>query len=62
MSETHARWMKIALLEAQKAYKIGLRKKPWVKTSLAPGSKVVTDYLVKSGTQKYLNHLDSLLN
>ena len=44
-------------LLAQKAYKLGLRKKPWVKTSLAPGSKVVTDYLVKSGTQKYLNHL-----
>ena len=44
-------------LLAQKAYKLGLRKKPWVKTSLAPGSKVVTDYLVKSGTQKYLDYL-----
>ena len=44
-------------LLAKKAYKLGLRKKPWVKTSLAPGSKVVTDYLVKSGTQKYLNYL-----
>ena len=42
---------------AKKAYKLGLRTKPWVKTSLAPGSKVVTDYLVKSGTQKYLDHL-----
>ena len=42
---------------AKKAYNLGLRSKPWVKTSLAPGSKVVTDYLVKSGTQKYLNHL-----
>ena len=42
---------------AKKAYNLGLRTKPWVKTSLAPGSKVVTDYLVKSGTQKYLNHL-----
>ena len=44
-------------LLAQKAYKLGLRKKPWVKTSLAPGSKVVTDYLIKSGTQKYLDYL-----
>ena len=44
-------------LLAQKAYKLGLRKKPWVKTSLAPGSKVVMDYLVKSGTQKYLDYL-----
>ena len=42
---------------AKKAYKLGLRTKPWVKTSLAPGSKVVTDYLVKSGTQRYLDHL-----
>ena len=42
---------------AKKAYNLGLRTKPWVKTSLAPGSKVVTDYLIKSGTQKYLNYL-----
>ena len=35
----------------------GLRVKPWVKTSLAPGSKVVSDYLRKSGLQK---HLDAL--
>ena len=42
---------------AKKAYTLGLRTKPWVKTSLAPGSKVVTDYLIKSGTQKYLDHL-----
>ena len=42
---------------AKKAYDLGLRTKPWVKTSLAPGSKVVTDYLIKSGTQKYLDHL-----
>ena len=42
---------------AKKAYNLGLRTKPWVKTSLAPGSKVVTDYLIKSGTQKYLDHL-----
>ncbi len=32
---------------AQKAIKMGLKSKPWVKTSLAPGSKVVTDYLMK---------------
>ena len=42
---------------AKKAYNLGLRTKPWVKTSLAPGSKVVTDYLIKSGTQKYLDNL-----
>ena len=36
---------------AKKAYNLGLRTKPWVKTSLAPGSKVVTDYLINSGTQ-----------
>ncbi|MGB5565610.1 MAG: aconitate hydratase AcnA, partial [Acidimicrobiia bacterium] len=36
-------------LVARKANERGLTRKPWVKTSLAPGSKVVTDYLVKSG-------------
>ncbi|HVD99906.1 MAG TPA: aconitate hydratase AcnA [Cytophagaceae bacterium] len=36
-------------LIAQKALKKGLKVKPWVKTSLAPGSKVVTDYLQESG-------------
>ncbi len=36
-------------LVAKKARKFGLNVKPWVKTSLAPGSKVVTDYLMKSG-------------
>ena len=36
-------------LVAQKARALGLNRKPWVKTSLAPGSKVVTDYLTKSG-------------
>ena len=44
-------------LLAQKAIKLGLKTKPWVKTSLAPGSKIVTDYLSKSGLQKYLDLL-----
>jgi aconitate hydratase len=37
--------------------KLGLETKPWVKTSLAPGSKVVTDYLAESGLQKPLDKL-----
>jgi aconitate hydratase len=44
-------------LVAKKALALGLNRKPWVKTSLAPGSKVVTDYLVKSGLQPYLDEL-----
>lgn len=44
-------------LVAKKAHERGLKVKPWVKTSLAPGSKVVTDYLVESGLQ---THLDAL--
>ena len=44
-------------LVAKKANERGLKPKPWVKTSLAPGSQVVTDYLVKSGLQE---HLDAL--
>ncbi len=44
-------------LLAKKAVELGLMKKPWVKTSLAPGSKVVTEYLKKSGLDQYLNHL-----
>ncbi len=44
-------------LLAKKAVELGLKTKPWVKTSLAPGSKVVTDYLEKSGLNKYLDHL-----
>ena len=44
-------------LVAQKAVAKGLRVKPWVKTSLAPGSKVVTDYLVKAGLQDPLDEL-----
>ncbi|WP_448658950.1 aconitate hydratase AcnA [Sphingomonas sp. CJ99] len=44
-------------LVAQKANALGLKPKPWVKTSLAPGSQVVTDYLVKSGLQADLDAL-----
>ncbi|CAA9519156.1 MAG: Aconitate hydratase [uncultured Sphingomonas sp.] len=42
-------------LVARKAREKGLTRKPWVKTSLAPGSQVVTDYLVKSGLQADLD-------
>jgi aconitate hydratase len=44
-------------LLARNAVKRGLKAKPWVKTSLAPGSQVVTDYLAKSGLQKDLDKL-----
>ncbi len=44
-------------LLAKKAIEKGLKTKPWVKTSLAPGSQVVTDYLTKSGLDKYLDDL-----
>ncbi len=44
-------------LLAKKAIDRGLKIKPWVKTSLAPGSKVVTDYLEKAGLNKYLDEL-----
>jgi aconitate hydratase len=44
-------------LVAKKAVEKGLTAKPWVKTSLAPGSQVVTDYLDKSGLQKDLDAL-----
>ncbi|EEF38199.1 aconitate hydratase, cytoplasmic [Ricinus communis] len=42
-------------LVAKKACELGLQVKPWIKTSLAPGSGVVTKYLLQSGLQKYLN-------
>ena len=42
-------------LVAKKAYELGMQVKPWVKTSLAPGSKVVTDYLNKSDLTKHLD-------
>jgi len=44
-------------LLAKKAVERGLEIKPWVKTSLAPGSKVVTDYLAASGLNVYLDKL-----
>jgi aconitate hydratase len=44
-------------LLAEKAVKLGLTRKPWVKTSLAPGSQVVTEYLAASGLQKSLDKL-----
>jgi len=44
-------------LVAKKAVEKGLKPKPWVKTSLAPGSQVVTDYLEKAGLQTYLNQV-----
>ena len=44
-------------LVAKKAVELGLKVKPWVKTSLAPGSQVVTDYLKSAGLTK---HLDAL--
>ncbi len=44
-------------LLAKKAVELGLNVKPWVKTSLAPGSQVVTDYLEKAGLNTYLDQL-----
>jgi len=44
-------------LLAKKAFERGLTRQPWVKTSLAPGSKVVTEYLRKSGLDMYLDAL-----
>ena len=44
-------------LLAKKALAKGLQRKPWVKTSLAPGSQVVTQYLEISGMQNFLNQL-----
>lgn len=44
-------------LLAKKAIEKGLQRKPWVKTSLAPGSQVVTQYLNASGLQTYLDKL-----
>ncbi|MDB4034050.1 aconitate hydratase AcnA [Candidatus Pelagibacter sp.] len=44
-------------LLAKKAVEFGLETKPWVKTSLAPGSQVVTDYLAKAGLNVFLDKL-----
>ena len=49
--------MMAAGLVAQKAATFGLSPKPWVKTSLAPGSKVVTEYLAASGLDKALDSI-----
>ncbi len=49
--------MVAAGLLAKKAVERGLQRKPWVKTSLAPGSKVVTDYLRETGLLPYLERL-----
>ncbi len=49
--------MMAAGLVAKKAVEKGLKQKSWVKTSLAPGSKVVTDYLAKAGLQPFLDQL-----
>jgi aconitate hydratase len=49
--------MVAAGLLAKKAVEKGLKPRPWVKSSLAPGSRVVTDYLTDSGLADYLNEL-----
>jgi len=49
--------MLAAGMVAQRAVERGLKVKPWVKTSLAPGSRVVTEYLDRAGLTKYLNQL-----
>src|SRR4030095_8013380 len=49
--------MLAAGLLAKKAVERGLKVRPTVKTSLAPGSRVVTDYLERTGLQPYLNQL-----
>jgi aconitate hydratase len=49
--------MLAAGLLAKKAIEKGLQRKPWVKSSLAPGSKVVSDYLDAAGLTPYLNRL-----
>ncbi|MBV9124592.1 MAG: aconitate hydratase AcnA [Planctomycetes bacterium] len=49
--------MMAAGLLAKKAVEKGLQTKPWVKTSLAPGSKVVTDYLIEAGLMRSLEQL-----
>lgn len=46
-----------AALLAKKASEKGLKSKPWVKTTLAPGSKVVTDYYEKAGLTRYMEDL-----
>ena len=49
--------MVAAGLLAKRAIEAGLESRPWVKTSLAPGSRVVTDYLDRAGLTPYLEKL-----
>src|SRR5690554_2769865 len=49
--------MMAAALLAKNAVEKGLERKPWVKTSLAPGSRVVTDYFERAGVMPYLEKL-----
>jgi aconitate hydratase len=49
--------MMAAGLLAKKAVELGLQRMPWVKSSLAPGSKVVTEYFERSGLDRYLDEL-----
>src|SRR3546814_2987523 len=51
-----------AALLAKKAVEKGLQRKPWVKTTLAPGSKVVSDYYEESGLTPYLDKLGFTLD
>ncbi|MHB8635868.1 MAG: aconitate hydratase AcnA [Fimbriimonadaceae bacterium] len=55
---SNPRLMTAAGLLAKKAIEKGLHAKPWVKTSLAPGSRVAGDILKKTGLQEYLNQLN----
>ncbi len=49
--------MVAAGLVAKKAVELGLQRKPWVKSSLAPGSRVVTEYLTDAGLDRYLDEI-----
>jgi aconitate hydratase len=49
--------MVAAGLLAKRAVELGLTRRPWVKSSLAPGSRVVTDYFERAGLQRYLDEL-----
>ncbi|WP_041068714.1 aconitate hydratase AcnA [Candidatus Ishikawella capsulata] len=56
-STSNANMLMTAGLLAKKAVHMGLKRKPWVKASLAPGSKVVSNYLNKAGLTPYLDTL-----
>lgn len=49
--------MVASALIAKKAHALGIKPKPWVKTSFAPGSQVVTDYLTRAGLMSYLEEI-----